>query len=64
MEAMKAIFYGSMDTEVAKLVLAHEGHRFLSSKGQGSLGLSASSSGVSSLMSRGDSIPVALFMYL
>jgi hypothetical protein len=59
-----AMLHGGMDTKVAKLVLAHESDRFTSSKGLGSLGLSASSSRVSSLMSRSDAILVALLMYL
>ena len=58
MKAVVAMLHGGMDTEVAKLVLEHESDRFSSSRGRGrgSLGHSASSSGVSSLMSRGDAV--------
>jgi hypothetical protein len=57
MKAVVAMLHGGMDTEVAKLVLEHESDRFSSSRGRGSLGHSASSSGVSSLMSRGYAEP-------
>ncbi|KAG0585092.1 hypothetical protein KC19_3G257500 [Ceratodon purpureus] len=59
MKSVVAMLHGGMDAEVAKLVVEHESDRFSSSRAQlqGSLGHSDSSSGVSSVMSKGYAAP-------